>query len=129
MSFEVGDAYALPRQRGCSAAFAGFWFSHVEIERRREFLAGLNAALVPGARVVMLDNLFVEGSSSPIAERDGAGNAYQSRKLRDGSSHRVLKNFPGEAELRALVDEGLGVAPAYRRWRHYWAFEYRVPAA
>jgi len=126
--FEIGDAYALPRQRGCTAAFAGFWFSHVEIERQREFLAGLNAALVPGARVVLLDNLFVEGSSSPIADQDGAGNTYQSRKLRDGSSHRVLKNFPSESQLRALADEGLGVAATYQCWAYYWAFEYRVPA-
>lgn len=129
VTFELGDAYALPRDRGCSAAFAGFWFSHVEIERRGEFLAGLNAALIPGARVVLLDNLFVEGSSSPIAGQDGAGNTYQSRRLRDGSSHRVLKNFPSESQLRALAEQGLGVAAAYRRWPYYWAFEYRVPQA
>ncbi len=127
VAFELGDAYALPQNRRFTAAFAGFWFSHVELERQHEFLRGLNAALAPGARVVLLDNLFVEGSSSPIVEQDAAGNTYQSRKLGDGSTHRVLKNFPAESHLRALAAAGLGEAAVYRSWQFYWAFEYRVP--
>jgi len=129
VAFEVGDAYALPRGRAAfSAAFAGFWFSHVPRARQAEFLRGLNAALAPGAKVILLDNRYVEGSSTPIAERDAAGDTWQSRRLDDGSTHRVLKNFPGEAGLRALVAGGLGDAADYRTWDHYWAFEYRVPA-
>jgi ubiquinone/menaquinone biosynthesis C-methylase UbiE len=128
--FRVGDAYALSQPgRSFDAAFAGFWFSHVPLERQREFLRGLNAALEPGARVVLLDNLFVPGSSSPIAEEDREGNTYQHRSLNDGSIHRVLKNFPSEAQLHALAAEGLGELAAYRRWTYYWAFEYRVPAS
>jgi len=127
--FHVGDAYALPRfGRSFSAAFAGFWFSHVPLQRQREFLLGLNAALAPGARVVLLDNLFVAGSSTAIVERDDNDNTYQSRSLSDGSIHRVLKNFPTEAQLHALAQAGLGEASVYRRWQYYWAFEYRVPA-
>jgi len=126
--FHLGDAYALPRfGRPFSAAFAGFWFSHVPLERQREFLLGLNSALAPRARVVLLDNLFVAGSSSAITERDANGNTYQGRSLSDGSMHRVLKNFPSEAQLHALADAGLGESPLYRKWQYYWAFEYRVP--
>jgi ubiquinone/menaquinone biosynthesis C-methylase UbiE len=126
--FHVGDAYALPRfAHSFNAAFAGFWFSHVPLERQREFLLGLNSALAPGARVVLLDNLFVAGSSSAVSERDAKGNTYQSRSLSDGSIHRVLKNFPTEAQLHGLVQAGLGESPIYRGWQYYWAFEYRVP--
>jgi ubiquinone/menaquinone biosynthesis C-methylase UbiE len=126
--FEVGDAYALARsERAFDAAFAGFWFSHVPLERQREFLGALNRSLEPGAKVVLLDNLFVEGSSSAIAEQDALGNTYQARKLADGSTHRVLKNFPSEAQLLALAGDGLGKSAAYSRWQHYWAFEYIVP--
>jgi len=128
VEFHVGDAYALPRfDRSFSAAFAGFWFSHVPLERQHEFLRGLNATLAPGARVVLLDNLFVAGSSSAITERDSGGNTYQTRNLSDGSTHRVLKNFPTEAALHALAAAGLGESSGYRRWQYYWAFEYRVP--
>ncbi|MEO7152728.1 MAG: hypothetical protein ABIX46_13600 [Burkholderiaceae bacterium] len=84
--------------------------------------------LAPGARVVLLDNRSVEGSSSVIAETDGDGNTYQDRQLADGSVHRVLKNFPTEAALQALVDDGRGVDAVHHRWRYFWAFEYRVPA-
>lgn len=129
VEFRVGDAYALPTfDRAFDAAFAGFWLSHVPIARQREFLRGLDAALAPGARVVLLDNLFVAGSSTAIAEQDADGNTYQTRRLDDGSTHRVLKNFPSEAQLRSLVDAGSAESAVYRRWEHYWAFEYRVPA-
>jgi demethylmenaquinone methyltransferase/2-methoxy-6-polyprenyl-1,4-benzoquinol methylase len=128
--FQVGDAYALAQTgRSFDAAFAGFWFSHVPLERQHEFLAGLNAAVTPGARVVLLDNLFVEGSSSTIAEQDANGNSYQHRKLSDGSTHRVLKNFPTEAQLHELTAEGFGKHAVYHRWKYYWAFEYRVAEA
>jgi len=128
VEFHIGDAYALPRfGRSFSAAFAGFWFSHVPLERQREFLLGLNSALAPNAHVVLLDNLFVAGSSSAITEQDADGNTYQGRSLSDGSIYRVLKNFPTEQQLHALAGTGLGEAPIYRRWQYYWALEYRVP--
>lgn len=125
VEFAVGDAYALPgRPDRFTAAFAGFWFSHVPLERRAEFLLGLNAAIRPGARVVLLDNLFVAGSSTPLAQRDAAGNSYQARTLDDGSNHLVMKNFPSEAELHSLVAGGIGSGPRYTAWRYFWAFEY-----
>jgi demethylmenaquinone methyltransferase/2-methoxy-6-polyprenyl-1,4-benzoquinol methylase len=127
VDFLVGDAYALaPGGRVFDAAFAGFWFSHVPLERQREFLLGLNAVLRPAAKVVLLDNLFVEGSSSAISEQDAVGNTYQSRTLGDGSTHRVLKNFPTEAHLRSLAAAGLGGSATFTTWQFYWAFEYEV---
>ena len=126
VEFRVGDAYALPRRvPGFDAAFAGFWFSHVPKARQSEFLRGLNASLAPGARVVLLDNRRVEGSSSPVTERDAEGNTYQTRTLGDGSTHRVLKNFPDEGELRSLI-VGLGDAASHTAWAYYWAFEYQA---
>jgi len=127
--FEVGDAYDLsPRLGRFDAAFAGFWFSHVPKARRQAFLHGLDALLVPGAKVVLLDNLYVEGSSSPISETDADGNTYQLRRLEDGSSHRVLKNFPDEAELLSALG-GRVERSHFRTWQHYWAFEYVVAQA
>ena len=123
-SFVTGDAYALSPSLGSfSAAFAGFWFSHVPIGRRREFLGSLAALLRPGARVVFLDNRFVDGSSSPISDTDAEGNTYQLRKLRDGSTHRVLKNFPTLGELHASLG-AWGAQGKLTIWEYYWAFEY-----
>ena len=126
VEFAVGDAYALPpREPKFERGFAGFWFSHVPKARVREFLNGFHAALESGATVVLLDNLFVEGSSSPISGVDVDGNTYQARRLSDGSAHRVLKNFPSEDELLA-VTEGLAVRVRYRTWQYYWALEYAL---
>lgn len=124
----VGDAYALPLAgQALQGAFAGFWLSHVPRSRVREFLAGLHACLAPGATVVLLDNLFVEGSSSPVSGRDEEGNTYQERRLRDGSAHRVLKNFPSEDELLEAT-AGLRKSVEYRCWQYYWALRYETPA-
>src|SRR5882672_2090824 len=64
VAFHVADAYSLPPHIGrFDATFAGFWFSHVPKARRLAFLRGLSPFLMPGANVVLLDNLYVEGSS------------------------------------------------------------------
>ena len=124
VEFVVGDAYDLPgTPKAFDAAFAGFWFSHVPRERQREFLEGLGRAIATDATVVLLDNRYVAGSSSPIAERDQAGNSYQARRLDDGSVHRVLKNFPSEAELLALVDD-LGAQARVTSLEYYWLLQY-----
>jgi len=125
VEFVVGDAYVPPQDASFDAAFCGFWFSHVPRARQREFLAMLNAALRRGARVVMLDNRYVEGSSTPVTEHDADGNGYQARRLADGSTHLVLKNFPSEDELRSLVAD-CGESAAFTTWDYYWAFEYLV---
>lgn len=124
--FALGDAYDLSRELGSfDAAFAGFWFSHVPRRRRKEFLNGLHPLLTRGATVVLLDNVYVVGSSTPIAEVDEEGNTYQMRSLQDGSRHRVLKNFPAAAELESLI-EGIGTHPRFARLDHYWTFRYAV---
>ena len=124
--FELADAYALSPALGkFDAALAVFWWSHVPLSRIGEFLASLHARLEPGARVLLMDNSYVDGSSTPVSERDAEGNTYQLRPLADGSTNRVLKNFPTESELRAAL------APhardfSYRALEYYWLVEYRL---
>lgn len=124
--FFLADAYALGEELGTfEAAFAGLWFSHVPVESRAAFFASLHARLLPGARIVLLDNSIVQCRELPIAERDAAGNTYQMRRLADGSSHRVLKNFPDERELRALVAP-FATTCEYRTLENFWLFEYEL---
>jgi len=120
--FKTADAYALPVPLGWfDVAFAGFWWSHVPRQRIGEFLGSLHARLAPGARVLLLDNRYVEGNSSPIVDTDADGNTYQDRRLADDSVSRIVKNFPSRKELRAL----LGPSLAYEELEYYWLAEYR----
>ena len=120
--FIVADAYALPESLGrFDAALAVFWWSHIPRPRIGEFLASLHRRLDPGATVVLMDNLFVAGASTPISEIDSDGNTYQLRRLGDGSQVRVLKNFPTEAELRSHLPSPLSFEPL----EYYWLADYR----
>ena len=121
--FSVSDAYKLDENLGSfNAAFAGFWWSHVPRQRAAEFLRSLHARLEPGARVLLLDNLYVEGNSTPVVETDADGNTYQLRDLANGSRFRVMKNFPSKEELRALLPPPV----RYRALQYYWLAQYRL---
>ena len=124
VTYRVADAYAPPEDLGIfDGAFAGFWWSHVLIRDRRRFFEALDRRLAPGARVALLDNLYVEGNSTPVTRRDAEGNTYQTRRLEDGSRHEVLKNFPTEAGLAADV-AGIGENARYTALEYYWVFTY-----
>lgn len=129
VQLQRGDAYQPPlldaSGQRFDAAFAGFWWSHIPLERIPAFLQNLHAVLQPGARVVFIDNLYVPGSSTPIAERDTAGNTYQLRTLADGSVHRVLKNFPSRAQLQAAVAPWAH-SMQHQVWQHFWVLEYEL---
>jgi ubiquinone/menaquinone biosynthesis C-methylase UbiE len=129
VSFEQGDAYALPDwPRKFSACYAGFWWSHIPLARLDAFLAGLHRRLEAGARVTFMDNLYVEGSSTAISRWDGDGNTYQQRSLADGSSHEVLKNFPTAAEMQARLGR-YGSEFRFTSYQYYWVATYRIMAS
>lgn len=122
--FRREDAYDLPEELGVfDGGLAALWFSHVPIESRARFIASLHARLRPGAKVVFFDNSEVQCRELPIAETDAHGNTYQYRELRDGTVHRVLKNFPTQAELERLLSP-VAASLAYRPLENFWFFEY-----
>ena len=123
--FAEVDAYTLdglPAQR-FSGAFAGCWWSHVPLARLVPWLERLHARLDRGARVVFLDNRFVQTSSTPLSRRDAEGNTYQQRMLDDGSAHEVLKNFPSrDAAIAQLGPRARDVE--WIEHIHYWVLSY-----
>ncbi len=125
--FATIDAYTLAElgARRFDAAFAGCWWSHVPLGRLPVWLNTLHAHLLPGARVVMLDNSMVQLSSTPLSRHDADGNTYQNRTLDDGSVHEVLKNFPTREQAFAM----LGPRAHSKQWvdyEHYWVLSYEL---
>jgi demethylmenaquinone methyltransferase/2-methoxy-6-polyprenyl-1,4-benzoquinol methylase len=124
--FIEADAYTLEGVGdGFDAALTAFWWSHIPKSRVDAFLRSLHQRLMPGALVVICDNLYIEGSNTPISRTDDEGNTYQMRGLEDGSAHEVLKNFPDETELRrALPSTAREIG--YEALPYYWLLWYRL---
>jgi len=124
VDFRRMDLYAVPDLgRGFDGALAAFWWSHVPRAGLRSFLHAFHGPLLPGARVVIVDNRYVEGSSTPVARRDANGDTWQRRRLDDGSAHDVLKNFPDEGELRRAI-EPLAASLDVEWLDHFWMASY-----
>jgi demethylmenaquinone methyltransferase/2-methoxy-6-polyprenyl-1,4-benzoquinol methylase len=122
--FQREDAYALPSApRRFNAGLAAFWWSHVRRSELATFLRGFHRILSFGARVVFIDNAYVEGSSTSLSRTDEQGDTYQIRRLDDGSTHEVRKNFPTESELRAAV-ERLALDVRVEFLPYYWILSY-----
>ena len=128
VEFYIADAFKLPAiPEGFDGVFMGFWWSHIPKQDISDYLVSLYTGCAEKIRVVMVDNLFVEGSSTPIHRTDDHGNGYQIRGLTDGSHHEVLKNFPDENEIRSSLST---VTDTVMYWsnQYYWMVEYETGA-
>lgn len=119
-TFHLADAYALGQVPGeFDVAFIGFFWSHILRADIARFVHGLAARLGPGTLVIVMDNRYVPGSSSPISATTAAGDTYQRRVLRGGQRYEIVKNFPSRARFAAdITDVATGL-----RWtalRYYW---------
>ena len=117
------DAYTLGGVPRAPACLIAFWWSHIPKGRLAAFLDVVHSKLLPGATVVAMDNRYVASSSTPVHRRDVEGNEYQLRKLDDGSTHEVLKNFPSETELKDAVAEFTDTATV-ELLEYYWILRY-----
>lgn len=102
--FEYADAYKLDAIKGgFNAAFAADWWSHIPKAKIRPFLKGLHSKLNADARVIFIDML--PSSSHNIEEYyyNEDGDFVRKRTLPDGSEFIVIKNFPGENEIKAIL--------------------------
>jgi demethylmenaquinone methyltransferase/2-methoxy-6-polyprenyl-1,4-benzoquinol methylase len=127
VSFATVDAYSMAElgDRQFDGAFTGCWWSHVPLQRLPVWLSALHARLLPGARIVMLDNSYVQVSSTPLTRADEHGNTYQNRTLDDGSVHEVLKNFPTPEQAIAMLGPR-AVRPQWTAYEHYWVLTYEL---
>jgi demethylmenaquinone methyltransferase/2-methoxy-6-polyprenyl-1,4-benzoquinol methylase len=95
----TADAHSLPHFTvAFDAGMAHLWWSHVERQRLKGFLSHFASRLSPGAMLLMIDQLYVEGFSTPISREDSWGNQYTIRQIKDGSTYEIIKNFPGPGE-------------------------------
>ena len=100
--------------------FIGFLASHLT---KHEFL-NLVETLIEKTKkpslIFFMDNLFVEGESTPISKTDKNGNTYQIRKLKDSTEYEIMKNFYTEKEFKILLKDK---TYKYFSNKYYWSIE------
>lgn len=126
VSFQVADAYNLPNfPLKYEAGVATFWWSHIPRERLVPFLQHFHSRLKKGARVVFMDNTYVEGNSTAIARTDDNGNTFQTRTLSNGNTFEVLKNYPSRDEVRSIIAP-FAEEMVMTKLRYYWYLAYTL---
>lgn len=113
------DAFKLPDCRDFNAIVAGFFFSHLLIQQRFQFLHEIRQRCSPHTLLLLFDNRYVEGSSTTLSRTDEAGNTYQQRSLEDGCRFEILKNFPDSDELQKTLQTVL-LKPSVRTSQYFW---------
>lgn len=119
----VTDAYSLMEVATTfTGVFAGLWLSHVPKQRLSEFFDVLRQKLQPGARALFIDNSIAQCKRLPLTYTDEFGNTYQDRPLEDGSTHRVIKNFPTESEIKSVTSD-FAINCKYISLENFWLFQ------
>lgn len=99
VSFEVADVFSWDPDTRFDVIFFSAWLSHVPMSRFEQFWHSLRGLLAEDGRVLFIDEHVDErGKEAYVPGRD----EIIERRLRDGSTFRVIKNFvdPDRLELR-----------------------------
>ena len=99
VSFEVADMFSWTPDARFDVIFFSAWLSHVPANRFEQFWQSLRGLLAEDGRVLFIDEHVDEREKEAyVAGRD----EVVERRLRDGGTFRVIKNFvePERLELR-----------------------------
>lgn len=101
VSYVIADLFAWEPDRQYDGVCFGFWISHVPADRLDAFLRTVAAALKPGGCV-----FFVDARREPMTTATNhvlpeIGEQVMTRKLNDGRSFQIVKNFYDPVALAA----------------------------
>ncbi len=121
----IADLFKFQPARLHESLFAGFIWSHILLQNIPDFIRVVSKNVIAGGTVVMVDNNYVERSSTPIAHTDEQGNTYQLRNLENNTMHKVLKNFPDAAFVRRrLATTATDIQ--FINFHYYWMVMYKI---
>lgn len=126
VTLRLADAYDLPADIGdFTAVFIGFWWSHVGREVQEKFLAQLRTKVGRDIFIVLLDDVYVEGSSETVARTDMEGNTYHIRTTSDGERYEIPKTYPSDSALRKKLASSVREIRIVRL-EYYWLLTCRL---
>jgi 2-polyprenyl-3-methyl-5-hydroxy-6-metoxy-1,4-benzoquinol methylase len=124
VSFEVADVFSWAPGARFDVIFFSAWLSHVPADRFGPFWQSLRDLLAAGGRVLFIDEHIDErGKEAYLPGRD----EVVERRLRDGGTFRVIKNFVDPEALEFRLRQ-LGWDCAIRRDGSDWVCGEARPA-
>jgi SAM-dependent methyltransferase len=126
VAFRRVDGLDLPADLGTfSCVFIGFWWSHLKRDEQDALLAQLRARLGHDVTLILLDDAYVEGSSTTIARTDAQGNTYEIVAAPDGERFELPKNYPADSALRKRLGGDVREI-RIERLTYYWLLTCRL---
>jgi 2-polyprenyl-3-methyl-5-hydroxy-6-metoxy-1,4-benzoquinol methylase len=119
VTFEVADMYTFTPSQKYDGVFGGFIWSHIPLQDLDKFIEKINDIVASDGTIVFMDNNYVEGSNHVITKTDELGNTWQTRKLENGTSHLILKNFPTEEFITHKLS-GIAAEINFISMTYYW---------
>lgn len=124
VTYVRADLFSWRPDRRYDAVFFGFWLSHVPASWFEAFWQLVDDALAPGGRVFFVD----DGHRTPEELIEGPESSTIQRRLRDGTTHRLLKvPHTVEALERRLTALGWDIAVHRTSGPFYWGTGGRLP--
>ena len=121
--FQTADIFDLINTNKHESLFGGFIWSHIKLQDLNNFIDTVNNLVSNCGTIVFMDNNYVEGSNLAVTDTDEFGNTYQTRVLENGTTHKVLKNFPVEIFMRQLLT-GKAANIDFINLQYYWILKY-----
>lgn len=124
VQFQIADIFNLSDINKHESLFGGFIWSHIKLQDLNAFIDIVKSLVVDYGTVVFMDNNYVDGNSLPITENDSLGNTYQTRTLENGTTHKILKNFPSQTFIKKfLIDKASEIN--FISLQYYWILTYK----
>ena len=101
VSYVLADLFAWQPERQYDAICFGFWLSHVPLERMDAFWHIVAKALRPGGKVFFIDTLREATTTSVDQHLPPVDSQIMTRKLNDGRTFQIVKNYFDPAALAA----------------------------
>ena len=122
---EDGAVPEIPDAAGHDAVVAEFCWSRLKREEQDGFLAKLRKAAGKDALLVLLDDVYVEGTSNPVARTDAQGTTYEVVTTDEGQRVERPKSYPTDSALRKrLANAAKEIRIA--RWEYFWVLTCRL---
>jgi 2-polyprenyl-3-methyl-5-hydroxy-6-metoxy-1,4-benzoquinol methylase len=93
VTYILADLFTWQPDRQYDAVCFGFWLSHIPLERIDAFLCKVASALRPGGKLFFVDNRREATATSPDQQLPAVNSQLTTRKLNDGRTFEIVKNF------------------------------------